>query len=560
MDKNNNAIIGEKDTNHVILSDHDAVRELLCLLQGESGKYLKFTQTNHNNIKLMDCLESNETIIVNKNYIQLIKRLSIFGKSFCKLQNKCQTIISNNENDWFRKQFVLGLQQILKEHWNFLTKLHENRSMTLLQLNALVLKECRKFEYLLDTVKIIEILNSDYNNALVCLFEMTNCGDELIEKSMTSLFKITMKPIWTIISDWIMQKNHSYKMFNNFFHQTQHGLVLNKESLPKFVQENILQLIINFGISNRIFKQLMPENQIELIEYKLKLMFEEINLDELTGKNNHLKMNLLQEKLQMTYIELNQFLFEKIVIQKDKTFQITLQSIKGFFFQIFNSDLKSLQMFELDSLSNDSLSNKYILSLLLNHPDSWNVLLSNKSNQIYRNIFDQLLNLKLTLQAILISWKDVFHFYKENMYTIEINIYPFLKNILLTINHFICILMDKQKEIAFLIKIELNKLEESLFNKNQNILNFKIIHNRFIKRINIEINQQLQDKNFQSIMKNLNEFRDKISEFIEMTIDTYKKEQGKWHEEKLMIRDKYFAYTKDLVNYLIKIRQIKNKI
>lgn len=555
MDKNKE-IVGEKNANQVILSDHDAVRELLCLLQGESGKYLKFIQKDHNSIKLIDYCETSETIIMNKNCIKLIKRLSIFGQLFHKLQNKCEEIISNKQNDWFRKHFVLALRQILKEHWNFLTKLHENRSTTLLKLNAFVLKECRKFEYLLNAIKIIEDLSNDHNNALVYIFEMTYCGDALIEKYMIRIFQLTMKTIWTVIANWIMQKNCQDKIFINFFHQTQHGWALNKKSFPKFFPESILQLITNFGISHRIFKQLMPEDKIELIEGKLKSMLEEINLEELTGKNNHFKMNLFQQKLQFIYNELNQFLFEKIVIQNNETFQLTLQSIKAFFFQVFNSDLKSLQMFELDSSSsNDSVDiNECILSLLLNQPDSSNLLLTDKSNRIYCQIFQQLLNLKSTLQTVLHCWKEVFHFYKKIMYTIEIDIHPFVKNILLTIHHLICILMNKQKEIAFLIKNEMSNLEESLFNQNNNILSFKIIHKRFVERINSGINQQLQDKMFQSIMENLKEFRNKTSEFIAVTINTYKKEQGKWHEEKLIIRDKYFAYSKDLLNYLMKIQ------
>ncbi|KAH9417661.1 hypothetical protein DERP_010476 [Dermatophagoides pteronyssinus] len=61
-------------------------------------------------------------------------------------------------------------------------------------------------------------------------------------------------------------------------------------------------------------------------------------------------------------------------------------------------------------------------------------------------------------------------------------------------------------------------------------------------RINKKLESQLQDKIYCTITDQIENLLHKLQEFENITEETYRMEQGKWHEEKLQIRQKYDDY------------------
>ncbi|KAH7636808.1 hypothetical protein HUG17_7014 [Dermatophagoides farinae] len=573
----------------------------------ESYQYLelieKCLQLPTNNHHHHTSLSLHSRRLLERNEIFLLKRLAIVGCLYRWLQRKCDQLLnttnrSGHEDDdnydvenkiqrtnhsnikkLIMQQFIIGVRQELVDFYRFVTeelygsygcksavvfdgRIEGNNSdnnLTLLKLNVLLDRIRRKFlclhHYLLRIIEMTTINfvgdervkpNDYYLHELFNFTFNNTTADPLLAKTMEKLSAMTIQPIWISLKRWLVQQNvHNDIFLMNplFFNQSTNSLIW--KNWPRFLNPDLLKLISRFGSLMAIFKQvIVDQQQLQTAQMNLISIFDQFKLEKMNWKNQHIKMKLLTSELQCAYVELNQEIVT--VLNSGKTFEETFFKIKSFYMEIFwlNNDTSTLQQMP----ATPKLS-AFKPSLPISLDDQIIVLLGKENQRIYQEIFHKFSILRSASKPWFNYWKQVIIFGKSMANKWEFNIKLIVNRQSYIIYQIIQVLIDQQKQISNFISNEWSDFERHFSGgkKHIDVIEFQKSHMKMLKRINIRLESQLQDDNYLKITGQVENFRHKLEEFENITKKTYRIEQGKWHEEKLQIRQEYNDYLRENV-------------
>ena len=553
-------------------------------------------------------LSSHSRRQLERNQIFLMKRLAIVGCLYRWLQQKCDQLLNINcrdhedDNNYqvkksiqrtnlsniekiIKQQFIIGVRQELVDFNRFVTeelygdygcksfvvfdgqiKSNNGDNLTLLKLNVLLDKIRRKFLFLHHCLlRIIEMTSISFvgdervkpnNYYLHELFDLTmnnSTADPILYRTIVKLSAIVMQPLWTSLKRWILQQNIHDDIFltnSAFFNHSTNSLITKNWS--RLFDSDLIKLISRFGLLMAKFKQMIADQQqLHTVEMNLMSVFDQCNLEEMSWKNQHIKMKLLTIKLQYAYVELN----HKILDHSEETIEARCFKIRSFYMELFCWDDNQYKFQQVSNMPSFSTNNS---SLPIHIDEQIIVVIGEDSQRIYEEIFHKFSKLKSSLNHWLDCWKQVVIFGKSMANKWDYNIKLIVNRQTWIIYQIIQVLMDQRRQTTYFLSNEWTEFERHFLSGRKliDIIEFQNFHRRMLLRINKKLESQLQDKIYCTITDQIENLLHKLQEFENITEETYRMEQGKWHEEKLQIRQKYDDYVRKNILEFFQHKQI----
>lgn len=529
--------------------DRQLFQEILCLIQGENGRYFNFDKKNvHQLIKTVECDR------LDLRSIGLIRRLATIGNYYNNIVIQTKRF-NNQQNDLLGKIFGYALNQQLTNHCQLVTNLHMHSSFSVLYLNSHLWDIMVQFQHLNKIVSVVA--NYQGIKLLNELYERSINGNPLIRKLMVQIFNVTLKPFVNYLKCWLLQKDLDLLLQNeqffivkckqNKYRLSQHKMVFLNLSLQKSIYK--------YGIVMGYFLQFASKQEILFIQAKINQLFIDVKLENLNNENKT-KLNMdFEYNLHLNYLQINRIILETLKFE-DSSLSELIRKIYQFFFSF--SDVKC-QPIEGDQLKptrfpleiNNENNRNFVDDVFTKGEltEIETILFDANCQQVYKQIISIFSKLKFYVKSILDCWKQLQCFYTEIRSKWDYDINPIYRVICLKINQLSWILVEKQTETSHIIQIKWEKFQEEIQQQTE-ILKLKQVHKKFLHAVQQSLQDIFGDYFYKSLEQSIPKLSDQINIFIDKTQQAQEYEIDKWYDEKVQNRNIYTQHLLNLVQFL----------